>query len=416
MKREADILIIGGGAIGICAAYYLTERGRSVTLVEKGDICSGSSYGNAGLIVPSHSVPLAEPGVVAKGLRWLLNPEGPFYIKPRLNAEMISWLWRFWRHCTSRHVKKASPVIRDLSLASAQLFEDLAAIEGLDFDFEKKGALYAYRTQDGLKSATAEVQHLQDLGIQASVLTPEEMQPLNPELQMQVEGGIFYPQDCHLDPARFVRQLAQHLTQKGALILPDTEVLALETSSDRITAVRTTRGDFVAEQIILAGGSWSPEIVRSLGMKLPIQPAKGYSITVKRPNLSPTVPTMLSESKVAVTPIGDLLRFAGTLELAGLDLSVNMRRVKAILRAVPLYLPQIDPDSLDLIEIWRGPRPCTPDGLPFLGRTHKNLIVAAGHAMIGITLAPISGKLIAQIVTEEKPDIDLSPLRVERFT
>ena len=417
MKTETEVLVIGGGAVGVCTAHFLLKRGYHVTLVEKGEICSGSSYGNAGLVVPNHCVPLAEPGVIAKGLKWLLNPDSPFYIKPRLNADLLTWLWQFWRHCNPRHVHRSMPLIRDLSLASVSEFEQIAALEGVDFGFEQKGMLQAFRSKEGLEAGIGEARHLQEVGIQASIRTPEEMQALNPGLKMQVPGGVFYPQNGHLNPARFVQELSRYIGQKGARVLPNTEVLAIETSGRRLSKIETTRGDFAAEQIVLSGGSWSPQIAADLQLKLPIQPAKGYSITVRRPPTAPSVPTILAEAKVAVTPMDDLLRFAGTLELAGLDLSVNMRRVRAILRAVPTYLPDIHPETLDLVELWRGLRPCTPDGLPFLGRsqTYENLVVAAGHAMIGISLGPITGKLVAQVVSGEQPDMNLAALSVERF-
>ena len=415
MKRE--VLVIGGGSVGICSAYYLNEQGCKVTVIDKGEICSGSSYGNAGLVVPSHSVPLAAPGVISKGLRWMFNPESPFYIKPRFNLELLSWLWKFRGACNERHVRQAMPIIRDLSLGSVQLFEELAAFDELEFGYEKRGMLLAFQTEKGLQGGVEEAHLMQEVGLEAEILDVAAIQKLEPNVRANVIGGIFYPQDAHLVPARFVRQLAGHLEKKGVEIQPLTEVIGFETSEREITAVKTTRGDFAADEIVLAGGTWSSGIARDLRIKLPIQSAKGYSITVKRPEKSPTRPFVLGEAKVAVTPMGETLRFAGTLEMAGLDFAINKRRVNAILNAVPKYLPDLRPVDLELIEIWRGLRPCTPDGLPFLGRSsrHENLTIAAGHAMIGLSLGPITGKLVSQIIAHEKPSIDLQMLSVERF-
>ena len=309
------------------------------------------------------------------------------------------------------------PVIRDLSLASVRLFDELAGIEGLAFGYEKRGMILAFNSEKGLEGGAEEARLLKGVGLEVDILDAEGVREKNPDLRSEAVGGVYYPLDAHIIPDRFVRELARYLEGKGAGIYPCTEVLGFERSGSRITTVKTTRGDVAAREVVLAGGAWSPGIARELGIRLPIQGAKGYSVTVKRPPLCPVVPLLLAEAKVAVTPLGDTLRFAGTLELVGLDMSINRRRVDAMMRAVPTYLPDIHPVDLDLIEIWRGPRPCTPDGLPFLGRSRacENLTVAAGHAMIGISLAPVTGKLVSEVVMGETPSIDLSALSVERF-
>ena len=417
MSEQAEILIVGGGAIGVCSAYYLSAAGRDVALVDKGDICSGCSYGNGGLVVPSHSIPLSAPGVVSQSLKWMLNPESPFYIKPRLDRDLISWLWHFRRACNEKHVVRATPVIRAMNMASVALFEDMALLEGMDFGLEKRGTITAYRTEKGLAKAVKDARFLSEMGVETRVLDADEIAALNPGIRIRALGGIFFPEDAHLVPHRFVRGLAEYVGGKGVRIHRETEVLGFKTSRGRVVAVKTNRGDFQAEHIILAGGSWSPMIAKDLRINLPIQPAKGYSITFKRPDVCPTVPFSLGEAKVGITPMGDMLRFAGTLELAGLDFSINQRRVQAILRAVPDYFPDLNPDYLDMIEIWCGLRPCTPDGVPFLGRAPgvENVIVAAGHAMIGISLGPVTGKLVAELISDEVPSIDLSALKVDRF-
>ena len=417
MNYKTDVLVIGAGAIGICSAYYIRDRGLNVTVVEKGEVCSGSSYGNAGLIVPSHCVPLAAPGVVSKSLKWMFNPESPFYIKPRFNLELLSWLWRFRGACNKKQMQRAMPTIRDLSLASLELFEELAAVEDLSFCYEKKGMLRVYKAEKGLDEGTKEARLLQEIGIEVSVMNASEVRKIEPNFHPEVIGGIFFPQDAHLVPARFVRGLAQHLERMGGEIHTSTEVLGFETTGRSISTVKTTKGNFSARQIVLAGGAWSPGITNGLGLNLPIEAGKGYSITFKRPPYCPVMPITLADAKVGITPMGDTLRLAGTLELAGLDLSINTRRIGAILKTVPTYLPKIDPEGLELIEIWRGLRPCTPDGLPFLGRprAYENLVVAAGHAMIGVSLSPVTGKLVSELVDEKEPSIDLNTLKVDRF-
>ena len=419
MAREVDVLIIGGGAVGVCAAHYLSLADREVTLVEKGEICSGSSYGNGGLLVPSHSIPLAAPGVVPKALKWMLDSTSPFYIKPRLDRELMSWLWRFWRCGNKRHVRRAVPLLRELHLASVGMFEELAQLEDMSFNLELRGMVLLFKEMAELEAELPGVELMRGEGVEALQLTPAEIEEMNPGLDARVAGGIYYTQDGHLVPARFVTQLADHVSRRGVDVRPHTQVLGLglERSGRRITTVRTTRGDFSAREVVLATGSWSPGLAAGLGLRLPIQPAKGYSVTYKRPDVAPRMPMSLMGAKVGITPMGEFLRFAGTLELGGLDLTIDEARVGAILRAVPEYLPHTDPEQLELIEIWCGLRPCTPDGLPFLGRSRdcENLTVAAGHAMIGLSVAPITGKLVTELVTGAPVSVDLELTRVERF-
>ena len=417
MQKKTDILIIGGGAVGICSAYYLNALGKDVVVVEKDEIGSGSSYGNAGLIVPSHSVPLAAPGVIAKGFKWMFDPESPFYIKPRFSLDLISWLLKFRRACNARRMHRAIRVIRDLNLESLELFDRFASGDDFDFQFEKRGLLALFRSKSGFEEGIEEVRLLKEYGLDIEILSVDQIREFVPDLRITALGGVFYRQDAHLVPFEFVKKLSGSVLKKGVAIHTATEVLDFETVGRKLTAVYTTRGRIEAETVVLAGGAWSPEIVRNLKINLPIQPAKGYSLTYRKPTYCPEVPLALAEAKVILTPMGDSMRFAGTLELAGMDLSINMRRVKAITKNIPTFLPEIDPNHLELIEIWRSLRPCTPDGLPIIGRsdTYKNLIIATGHGMLGISLSPVTGKLVSQIVSGEEPEMDITPLRAERF-
>ena len=417
LQKKTDILIIGGGAVGICSAYYLNALGKDVVVVEKNEIGSGSSYGNAGLIVPSHSVPLAAPGAIAEGLKWMFDPESPFYIKPRFSLDLISWLLKFCRACNARRMHRAIPVMRDLNLKSLELFDRLASGDDLDFQFEKRGLLALYRSNAGFEEDIEEVRLLKEYGIDVEILTVDQIREFVPDLRTSAVGGMFYRQDAHLVPFEFVKKLSGSVLKKGTAIHTATEVLDFGTVGHKLTAVYTTRGRIEAETIVLAGGAWSPEILRNLKINLPIQPAKGYSLTYKKPTYCPEVPLALAEAKVILTPMADTMRFAGTLELAGMDFSINMRRVQAILKHIPTFLPEIDPNHLELIEIWRGLRPCTPDGLPIIGRsgTYENLIIATGHGMLGISLSPVTGKLVSQLAAGEDPVMDITALRAERF-
>ncbi len=420
MTEKVDVLVIGGGIVGVCAAHYLAGRGRQVALVEQGEIASGSSYGNAGLIVPSHCTPLAAPGVLVSGLKWMLDPESPFYVKPRLDLDLIKWLLKFTAHCTDAHVRYAIPVLRDLSDASLALFDQLSAL-GFDFGYERRGLLLIYKTEEGLRGGVEEARVLAGAGVTSKTLDAREVCALEPTVRPGMAGAVYFPMDAHLNPAEFVRGLARFVESKGVRIHANTAVTGIEKTGRRIETVKTTNGDFQPSEVVVAAGAWSPLLARSLKLRVrvPIQPAKGYSITVKRPAAYPVIPMLLDESRVAVTPMdsasGPILRFAGTLELAGMDLSINQRRVDAMRRAARNYL--VEMGELETIEVWGGLRPCTPDGLPIVGRPEScdNLTIAAGHAMIGISLGPVTGKLVSQIICGEKTDVDLKPLRVERF-
>ena len=417
MVKKTETLIIGGGAIGVCCAFYLNALGRKVLLVEKDELCAGSSYGNAGLIVPSYSIPLAAPGVIGQGLRWMSKPQSPFYIKPRLDRNLLAWLWQFRGACNIHHVRRSIPVLHDLHTASLNLYEALANIEGLDFALEKKGLLELFNTQKGYDKGIKNIQLMKECGIENRILPKNELNEFLDGIRTAAVGGAYRPHDAHLIPDRFVHQLARHVEKIGVRFLTSCEVLNFETAGRHVARIKTTRGDISAEEIIIAGGAWSTELARNLQLNLSMQPAKGYSITFKRPAQCPVLPVAMAESKVVLTPMEDTLRFAGTLEFAGFDQSINMGRVQGILKSVRAYFPDMNPDSLELLEIWRGLRPCSPDGLPYLGRAprYDNVIIATGHGMLGISLAPITGKIVSQLSANDKPAINMAALSVERF-
>ncbi len=415
-RQKADVLVVGGGMMGVCTAYYLAERGSKAMLVEKGEVGAGCSNANAGLLVPGHSMPLATPGIIAKGIRWMLNPESPFYIKARIERDLFSWLWTFRHSCHSEKMHQSMDYLCQLNSASKQLFEELAD-RGLRFFFEKKGLLIVCKTKSNLEAAVQEVKDKEKLKIPATILSKERLLEMEPALSDDVAGGVHFPQDGHIDCHQFLTAIAEQARARGAKIITRTEVIGWEKDRGKIKKIMTTRGEISAEQIVLAAGAWSAPLVKELGLRLPIQAAKGYSLSYKKPSNSPAMPMILSETKVAVTPLPGILRLGGTLELAGMDLRINRRRVEAIMKTAPNYLRGIKAEEMELVELWRGLRPCSPDGVPLLGRCERynNLVVASGHAMQGVSLGPITGKLVSQILSGEKPMIDVGPMKVERF-
>ena len=412
-----DVLVVGGGVLGVCTAYFLTEAGRRVLLVDKEDICAGSSYGNAGLIVPSHSVPLAQPGVVWQALRWMFDPESPFYIRPRPDLDLLTWLWRFRAAANSRQRDRTMPVLRDLIMKSLEIYRSLSAMDDMEFGFEERGILHLFNTEEGLDEGRHEAEMLGAIDIETKVLSKEEVVDRLGGLNATVVGAVYYPQDAHLTPARFVHALAARFQAMGGTVLAPAEVRGFEKDGRRIIGVNTSAGTIEADEVVLASGSWTPLLARELGIKAPIQAAKGYSVTFRRPEGIPEVPFICGEGRVGVTPMGDTIRFAGTLELAGIDLSINQRRVDAIMRVPATYVSEVEAGDMERLEVWAGLRPLTPDGLSLLGRSprYDNLTLAAGHSMIGMSSGPASARLVTQVITGEEPFMDMSPMDPARF-
>ena len=415
MAGDNTILVIGGGVIGVSAAYYLAGRGFDVTLVEAGEIGGGASHGNAGLILSSHILPLAAPGVLGQGLRWLMDSASPFYIKPRLSLDLLLWLWRFRKACSRERADRAIPMMRDLIRLSVDLYSDLSQDQGLDFGYRQAGLLKVFTTSQGMREAYIEADLMHAYGIAAEVLSFAEIRDMGPRLNPTVIGGLFLSGDAHLDPAAFVHRLAKACVERGVDLRPRTEVFGFETREREIMVVRTTRGEIHPAQVVLAGGAWSGRLARDLSIRLPLQPAKGYSLTCAWAGEPMSMPLFLNEARVAVTPLNDRVRFAGTLELSGLDLSINAKRLDAILKAAHRYLPETD--RFEPIEIWRGLRVIAPDGLPIIGRSRKvkNLILATGHSTMGMALGPATGRLVSQIAANDPPDIPSIDLTAERF-
>ncbi|MCE2391080.1 MAG: FAD-dependent oxidoreductase [Proteobacteria bacterium] len=414
MAERADVVVIGGGVVGVSAAHALAERGIRAQLLERGEICSGCSHGNAGWVFPSHALPIPGPGVLRQALGWLLDPDGPLYIRPRASLSLARWLWSFLGACNRAAERRAFALRRELSLASLVRYRELAELPGLEFDFEQRGILLVCRSRAELAEAEREIGILREFGGEARRLDANELRERVPACAEDLAGGVHFSADAHLTPQRFVHGLASEAQRLGVRLRTGTEVLRLERSGARLR-LATTRGEIEAEQVVVATGAWSPELAGQLGLRVPVEGAKGYSVTRERPTDFPEQPLLLAEAKVAITPMGRTLRFGGTLELAGRDLGVSWRRLRAILRAVSEYLPGL-PETPTL-EIWRGLRPLTPDDLPIIGRSRRQpgVVLATGHGMNGLAQGPITGQLVAQLVAGEPTSLDLGPFSPDRF-
>ena len=413
-----NILIIGSGVIGLSTAYFCAKRGYRVTLVDRNPKeRDGCSFGNAGMIVPSHFVPLAAPGMVALGLKWMWNPESPFYIKPRLDWDLIAWAWRFMRSATRAHVNQCAPLIRDLSFASRALFEELAALPGNDFGLVKRGLVMLCKTQHALDEEAAAAATANALGVPAQVLDASGVAELDPGVTMDIAGGVYFPKDCHLSPGRFMAGLMAECDRMGVDFHWATDVKGVIYNGRTVEAVETTAGEIEADEFVLCGGSWSPELVMALRISLPMQAGKGYSLTVQQPRQLPELCSIFTEARVAVTPMGATLRFGGTMEIAGLNEDITVRRVKGIVNAVPRYFPEFSPKDFEGIQPWRGLRPCSPDGMPYMGRfaEYENLSTASGHAMMGLSLGPVTGQLMSELLSGEPTSLPLTLMNPDRF-
>ena len=413
-----SILIIGAGAIGLSTALHCARKGHRVTVLERnGAQRDGCSFGNAGMIVPSHFVPLAAPGMVKLGLKWMWNPESPFYIKPRLDGELLDWGIKFWRASNPEHVRRSAPLLRDLSFASRAMFEELAAAPENDFGLVTRGLLMLCKTQHGLDDEAKFAAQANQLGVPAEILDAKAVAKLDPGVTMDVAGAVYFPKDAHFTPDRYIAMLQKQCEKLDVRFAWNTEVRQLAASKNQLAAAKTSAGEFDFDELVLCGGSWSPLLVRELGLKIPIQAGKGYSLTLKQPRELPQLCSIFTEARMAVTPMGSSLRFGGTMEIAGLNENINAVRVQGIIKAVPDYFPKFSPQDFAGVQPWCGLRPCSPDGLPYLGRAAKfsNLVIATGHAMMGMSLSPITGKLVSEIVSGEKPSFDLSLLSPDRF-
>ncbi len=409
--------IIGGGINGLFSAYYLQKAGYQVTVLDQGDLSDGCSFGNAGMIVPSHIVPLAAPGMVAKGLRWMLRSDSPFYLRPRINGALARWAWLFFQNSTIGNVEKAVPLLRDLSLLSKSLYQDFHRENHFDFEWHEKGLLMLYQTA-GIEHEEMEGAALANhSGIEAHVLTGREIQDLNPGAKVEVRGGVFFPGDAHVNPNKLMAGLKKYLEANGVIFLSRQEVKSFETQSKRVTGVVTAQENLVFDEIVLTAGAWSAQLAAKLGMALPLQGGKGYSFLLKGQGPLVTIPSILLEARATATPMGGDLRCAGTMEIAGLDLSVNMNRVRGIVNGINRFYPETNMALPEKTAVWSGLRPCSPDGLPFIGRLPpwENVTLATGHGMMGLSLGAATGKLVSELVMRESESIPIDGFNPSRF-
>ncbi len=412
-----DAIIIGGGGIGVASAYYLDKHGWDVTLIDKGELGHACSYANSCLVVPSHSDPIPAPGVISQAMRWMVKKDSPFFIRPRLDPQLLRFFLQFRRFCTEEAAAHGFDALLSLSRASLELFGELLDTGDARFFFERKGLIEVFLSEQGSEHGRRAKDALAAHGFRSMTLERDEVIDLEPAVAPTIRGGLFIEGEAHGYSYEYVRSLAATAEDNGVTILSGREVSSIHVEGRRVRGVELEgpRQRLDAELVVLAAGAWSRKLARQVGLDIPMQPAKGYSATIDSYDGAPIRPILVKERRVIVTPLDTRLRFGGTLELAGFDHGIHGDRYEAVKRGGCEVLKT--PPPMENEAAWSGLRPVTPDGLPVIGRPKHldGLIAATGHAMLGFTQSPITGKLVAQIASEEAPSVPVEPFRLDRF-
>jgi len=413
---RSDILILGGGVIGLSCALHLLKGGARVRVLEQGTPGCGSSHGNCGTITPSHAAPLSMPGTLGVALRSMLQADAPLYLNPRLDSERLRWLLGFARHCTWRDFEHAARARAAILQRSRGLIADLVRDDRLDCEFVEEGLLYVYRsTAQMAEDEHHHAQLLDRMGVPVQRLRGEEVEALEPALKPGVSGGLFHPEDARLRPDRYAAELARRVGEQGGMIETGAKIEQFATDGKRIVGVTTSRGDFTGDRVVLALGAWSPVLGKRLGLRLPMQPGKGYSLTYTRPQLAPRHAMVLREAKVCVTTWNSGFRLGSTMEFSGYSEGLNRKRMDALRRGAAEGLRE--PEGPQLQEEWWGWRPMSVDEIPIIGPSTRwsNLHLATGHGMLGVSMSAATGELVAAQIYGTAPVIDPTPYAPSRF-
>lgn len=413
-----NVIIAGGGIIGLSCAYYLQKEGSAVTVIDDGHIADGCSFGNMGYISPSHFVPLATPGIMRQGIKWMMDASSPFYIRPRMNLDLVKWGLHFYRSANKRRLEQNIPHLNNLLQLSRELVSDLRADLGDRFHLSEKGCWMLYK-----KEATGDHEkHLADqankLGLRTLDCKASEVQHYEKEVEVDVRGGVLYLDDCYVDPAKLMRVLHAYLEKNGARFILKESVTGFEKSGSTIKAVITEKQKLDAEEFVIANGAWLPLLARKLGISILLQPGKGYSFGYTDLSSNLLYPSILVDDRVATSPYGRSLRIGGTMELSGYREKRLPKRVLSIYHAFKKYYPGMKIDAPDPSTAWYGYRPVSPDGMPYIGRDtdYANLYFAGGHAMLGVSAATGTGKLLSQLIHRQPLSANTDAFNPRRFS
>lgn len=412
-------IIVGGGIIGLSSAFYLKRSGWDVTVLDKADFLDNCSYGNAGYISPSHFTPLATPGIVKQGLKWMWNSKSPFYVQPRFDLNLFDWGLKFMRIATPKHVSDSALPLLDIAMLSQKEYVSWTQIPGFDFSYEHKGLLEIFQTDEGGEHAKHTCEKAHELGLTDTVmLTSEELQALEPQTTINAKGAMWFKCDAHCYPNKLMANLLAYLRNNGVNLVANAEVSAFEKIGSRVTKVRAGNEVYDADEVIIASGSWARQTAALIDVKIPLMPGRGYSVTLENSPYKINHPSVLIEGRVALTPMnGNKIRFGGTMEITSHKTPPRLNRVQGILDAVKRYYPEFDVPLPPIEKVWYGYRPCSADGLPYIGKVRKysNVVVATGHSMLGLSLGAGTGLLVDEIVNNRTVSMDIHPFNVERF-
>jgi D-amino-acid dehydrogenase len=412
----SHVVIIGGGVIGTACAHYLQKSDRRVTIIDRGQFGRGCSHANCGLVCPSHVLPLAVPGAVKQTLKALFKRDSPFSIKPRLDLSLWNWLFHFARRCNHADMLESGRAIQALLESSRALYDDLFQTESLDAEWETRGLLFVFLTPQGMDhyAHTNQIMH-EHFGLEAAHYNGQALTILEPALKPGLAGGWHYLTDGHLRPDKLMSSWRNRLTKRGVTIQENCDFRGFERAGNRAKVVQTSRGELSADAFVVAAGAWTPRLKLDLGCRIPIQPGKGYSITMPRPARCPKIPLIFEEHRVAVTPMQSGYRLGSIMEFAGYDETLEPRRLELLRAGASHYLHE--PMAEPILEEWYGWRPMTYDSKPIIGRSPAlhNVFLAVGHNMLGLSMAPATGKLIAEMLNGQAPHLDPAPYSPERF-
>jgi D-amino-acid dehydrogenase len=414
-NHKHDVLILGGGVIGLSCALFLLKHGRSVCVLEKNTIGSATSHGNCGTITPSHALPLAAPGMIGKALKYMTQSDAPFYVKPSTDLALLEWLLRFSLRCNDKDLRQGALAKAALLNSSRALLQTTIEQHAMQCAFSASGVMYVFNSQQGLDEMLQELPLLRECSVSAEVLSTAALAQREPALKPQMVGGVFFPGDAHFRPDAYCAELARVVRALGGVIEEHCEVYALHCQAGKVLSVQTQQGDRPVSTVVMATAVWSAAMAKGIELNLPIQPGKGYSITYNKPEIMPKTPLVLSERSVCVTTWPDGYRLGSTMEFSGFDDSLNQKRLAALERGAQAYLHT--PYGSEVREQWFGWRPMTYDDLPIIGPSpkHENLFLATGHGMLGMSMSAMTGQLIAELVTDQPPSIDLSVFSARRF-
>jgi D-amino-acid dehydrogenase len=409
------VVVVGGGVIGAACAYYIRKSGRAVTLVEQGEFGRGCSHANCGFICPSHVLPAAAPGALWTTVKALFARQSALSVRWRFDPALWRWFWQFGRKCNRGDMLRAGHAIKALLDASRSLYDELLAGILTDVEWEPLGLLFVLRSQRGMEHFAQTDELLRrEFGVGATRYGGQALLDLEPALKPGSAGGWHYMTDGQLRPDKLMRAWRRTLEGQGVEIREHCELLDMVADGRVARGLMTSRSEIPADQVVFATGAWTPRLQCLLRQPIAIQPGKGYSLTMPRPALCPRYPMIFEEHRVAVTPFASAYRIGSTMEFTGYDTTLNPDRLKLLCEGAAIYLRE--PLAEPILESWYGWRPMSPDGLPFVGRlpAFDNAWVAAGHGMLGVSMAPSTGRFLAELIAGEVPHLDPTPYSVGR--